>query len=212
MEHELRFDIFCGTIDKDARWIEAVRGLANARKQMEVLAKENPGKYFVFSTLSHTVLAMTDTTEAPPRDKRPILSDVADFDVVKGLLHGKPLCIGTVRGVQRAIELMYRMYAKIPGDYFVRQKATGKVVASIQRDCLYPKLSGPPLDVFRGVPDGDAVWVEAVDGLASAKERMEQLTGNAPDSYFIFNRRDHTILAFASTASPESSRKSGSAA
>jgi len=64
MEHERRFDIFSGTIDKDARWIEAVRGLANACEQMEALAKENPGKYLVFSTLSHAVLAMTDTSEA----------------------------------------------------------------------------------------------------------------------------------------------------
>ena len=47
--------------------IEAVRGLANARERMEVLAKETPGKYFVFSTLSHAVLAMTDTTQVPSR-------------------------------------------------------------------------------------------------------------------------------------------------
>jgi len=136
----------------------------------------------------------------------------ADFDVVKGFAHDKPLCIGTVRGVEIAIELMYRMYAKIPGDYFVRQKATEEVVASIQRDSLYAKVSGPLLDIFRGLPDGNAVWVEAVDGLASAKERMKQLSRELPDSYFVFSRRDHTILAFASTAAPESSRKSHHAA
>ena len=40
MDHEPRFDIFSGTVDKDARWIEAVRGLANARERMGALAKE----------------------------------------------------------------------------------------------------------------------------------------------------------------------------
>jgi hypothetical protein len=57
-----RFEVYSGTIDKDARWIEAVRGLANARDRMEALAKETPGKYFVFSTLTYAVMATKDTT------------------------------------------------------------------------------------------------------------------------------------------------------
>jgi len=77
MDHEPRFDIFSGTVDKDARWIEAVRGLANARTRMESLARDKPGKYFVFSTLSHAVLAMTDTTQLAKPDISNKQSDVA---------------------------------------------------------------------------------------------------------------------------------------
>lgn len=57
-----RFELYSGTFDKDACWIEAVRGLANARDRMEAIAKETPGKYFVFSTLTYAVIATKDTT------------------------------------------------------------------------------------------------------------------------------------------------------
>lgn len=49
MTQEPRFDIFSGSIDKDALRIEAVEGLAKARERMEELAANVPGKYFVFS-------------------------------------------------------------------------------------------------------------------------------------------------------------------
>jgi len=75
MDQEPRFDIFSGTTEKDAIWIEAVSGLANARKRMEELAAKSPGRYFVFSVSSHTVLAQTDTSKAlakpaPPKKAR----------------------------------------------------------------------------------------------------------------------------------------------
>lgn len=71
MDQEPRFDIFSGTTDKDAIWIEAVPGLANARKRMEELAIEAPGKYFVFSVSSRAVLAQTDTTMTLARPSPP---------------------------------------------------------------------------------------------------------------------------------------------
>jgi hypothetical protein len=83
MDHEPRFDIFSGTVDKDARWIEAVPGLANARTRMESLAK--PGKYFIFSTLSHAVLAMTDTTPLAKPDISKKQSDTA-YHEISGLI------------------------------------------------------------------------------------------------------------------------------
>lgn len=63
MEREHRFDIFSGTIDDGPVWMEAVRGLTRAQQRMEEMAREHPGKYFVFSTFSHTVLALTDTSK-----------------------------------------------------------------------------------------------------------------------------------------------------
>lgn len=59
-----RFDIFAGSVDSGACWIEAVSGLASAREQMDALGNEKPGKYSPFSTVSYEVVAMTDTTKA----------------------------------------------------------------------------------------------------------------------------------------------------
>lgn len=63
MISEPRFDIFSGSVDKDAMWIEAVDGLNAARKRMEEIALEVPGRYFVFSAYSRTILAQVDTTK-----------------------------------------------------------------------------------------------------------------------------------------------------
>ena len=56
MDTEPRFDIFSGTPDKDAVWVECVCGLSNARERMERIAAQKPGRYFLFSVLSHSVL------------------------------------------------------------------------------------------------------------------------------------------------------------
>ena len=56
------FDIFSGTMDRYAIWLETVRGLANARDRMLQIAAERSGRYFLFSSQSHTVLAQVDTT------------------------------------------------------------------------------------------------------------------------------------------------------
>jgi len=62
-----RFEIFSGEYpDKDATWIESVEGLGQAADRMYELAKEKPGRYFVFHMVSHQVLAAVDTT---PRAK-----------------------------------------------------------------------------------------------------------------------------------------------
>ena len=61
--HEPTFDIFRGAMaSKDATWVEAVSGLAAARERMNAIAAKEPGRYFLFSSLSRSVLAMADTT------------------------------------------------------------------------------------------------------------------------------------------------------
>lgn len=60
---EPRFDIFSGSPDKDAMWVEAVAGLANARQRMEDLAFDVPGRYFLFSIHSRSLLAQIDTSK-----------------------------------------------------------------------------------------------------------------------------------------------------
>jgi len=60
---EPAFDIFSGTSEKDARWLESADGLPTARDRMDHLAAVRPGAYFLYSPLSHSILAMKDTSE-----------------------------------------------------------------------------------------------------------------------------------------------------
>jgi hypothetical protein len=63
---EPTFDIFRGTTDKDAVWVEAVTGLSDARRRMEEIAAATPGRYFVFGLESNAVLARIDTRKSVP--------------------------------------------------------------------------------------------------------------------------------------------------
>ncbi|MGB7433961.1 MAG: hypothetical protein WBW49_00985 [Candidatus Acidiferrum sp.] len=55
------YEIFLGSRDKDALWLEAVEGLGAACDRMNELAAQCPGPYFVFCTSTHKVLASVDT-------------------------------------------------------------------------------------------------------------------------------------------------------
>lgn len=57
------FEIFLGYFDKDALWLEAVRGLGAASRRMKERSEEFPGPYFVFCTKTHSVLVSIDTSE-----------------------------------------------------------------------------------------------------------------------------------------------------
>lgn len=66
---EPTFDIFRGTNDKDAMWVDAVEGLSSARERMDQIAAAQPGQYFVFASRSRAILARTDTRkklQTPP--------------------------------------------------------------------------------------------------------------------------------------------------
>jgi hypothetical protein len=64
------FDIFSGHYgEKDAMWIEAVEGLANASGRMHVLAAAAPGPYFVFHAVSRQILDSVDTTSGAEKSK-----------------------------------------------------------------------------------------------------------------------------------------------
>ena len=57
------FDIFNGRFgDNGVVWIEAVEGLAASKKRMVIIAAEKPGPYFVFSSIDHLIVAVSDTT------------------------------------------------------------------------------------------------------------------------------------------------------
>jgi hypothetical protein len=65
------FDIFRGSLNNGAVWIESADGLTYALKLMKECAKSRPGRYFVFDVQSHKVLATTDTS---PRREPPTLT------------------------------------------------------------------------------------------------------------------------------------------
>lgn len=60
-------------------------------------------------------------------------------------------------------------------------------------------MSQPTFDIFSGTTDRDAMWMEAVDGLASARERMEEIARTRPGQYFVFAQRGRAILASIDT-------------
>ncbi len=61
---EPTFDIFSGTSDKDAHWLESIDGLSKARDRMEHIASVRPGEYFLYSPQSHTILAKSSTDKS----------------------------------------------------------------------------------------------------------------------------------------------------
>ena len=61
-------------------------------------------------------------------------------------------------------------------------------------------LKVPLFDIFAGIADKSARWVDTVAGLANARDRMLEIAAQRPGPYFVFSRRDHTILAQTETA------------
>lgn len=124
-----------------------------------------------------------------------------EFGVFKGTPHMQPFQLGLVSDLKRATELMNRMAERIPGNYFVRHMITREVVASLRcaDEGTPPGKPAPakelPFDIFSGAPDKNATWYESVEGLANARARMEQIARIRPGKYFLFSRRDHSILA-----------------
>jgi len=45
----------------------------------------------------------------------------------------------------------------------------------------------PTFHVFSGFRDKDPLWLDSVEGLGTANERMEQLAAEKPGPYFIFS-------------------------
>lgn len=69
----------------------------------------------------------------------------------------------------------------------------------------------PTFDIFSGSPDRDAMWIEVVSGLGAANDRLKQLAAKKPGPYFLFDPRQHAILARLDTSitQTEKSRRRG---
>ena len=55
------FDIFLGSGEHDALWLECVEGLDAATKRMNEIATKKPGMYFVLNLRDRLVVATIDT-------------------------------------------------------------------------------------------------------------------------------------------------------
>jgi hypothetical protein len=62
-------------------------------------------------------------------------------------------------------------------------------------------VSEETFDIFSGAPVEHGRWVEAVEGLASARQRMGQIAAEKPGKYFLFSDTDQSILAQIDTLS-----------
>jgi hypothetical protein len=126
-----------------------------------------------------------------------ICMDAKDCEVIKRETKGGSFRLGTLRGYERATEMMYRMYARVPGDYAVVDLATREVVASVkmqETEKASKKTHENNFDIFFGLPTKDAIWIESVEGFSRAIERMEEIARFEPGSYFVFSRLDHSVF------------------
>jgi hypothetical protein len=61
-------------------------------------------------------------------------------------------------------------------------------------------MSVPLYDIFSGHPSNGAIWVEAVDNLAAANDRMVEYARENPGPYFIFCHKNRVIVASVDTS------------
>jgi hypothetical protein len=74
-------------------------------------------------------------------------------------------------------------------------------------------MNVPQYDIFSGKVDEDAIWLEAVEGLGAANERMKEHAQRRPGPYFVFCQRTHAVLARIDTSvSSDAQRKRACAA
>jgi hypothetical protein len=58
----------------------------------------------------------------------------------------------------------------------------------------------PKFDIFLGFfGNQDAVWLECVEGLAAAKQRMDEIARERPGQYFVFYPPNRAVLASTDT-------------
>jgi hypothetical protein len=61
-------------------------------------------------------------------------------------------------------------------------------------------MNAPRYDIFSGYIDRNAIWLESVEGLGDASDRMLELATGKPGPYFVFCLTTHKILASVDTS------------
>jgi hypothetical protein len=57
-------------------------------------------------------------------------------------------------------------------------------------------------DIFCGHDQNDAIWIDAVESLGAAADRMNQLARDQPGPYFVFCTNKYKVLASIDTSAP----------
>jgi hypothetical protein len=55
-------------------------------------------------------------------------------------------------------------------------------------------MIGATLDIFRKLPDGQPMWIKAVEGFDEAKREVSELARFSPGDYFIFDTRTGRVV------------------
>ena len=58
-------------------------------------------------------------------------------------------------------------------------------------------------DIFLGSGEHDALWLECVEGLDAATERMYDIASKRPGMYCVLNIRDRSVVAKTTTTGIE---------
>lgn len=130
-----------------------------------------------------------------------------EYVVFKAVPKFKPIRLGSLGNLRMAIEIMNRMASRMPGEYFIVDLATDEVVASYPEGSITSqnkpqaavRTNEPKFDIYLGRSGNNALWIEAVEGLSSARARMQKIATEQPGEYFVFSSRDHAILATVDT-------------
>ena len=61
-------------------------------------------------------------------------------------------------------------------------------------------MKNPTFGIFRGFLINGGHWVESIDGLGAAAQRMFQLSVIRPGPYFVFDNKQHKVLASTDTS------------
>jgi len=61
-------------------------------------------------------------------------------------------------------------------------------------------MDGPTFDIFRGSLKNGALWLESIEGLGAATRRMFQFSVIRPGPYFVFDYKQHKVLASTDTS------------
>jgi hypothetical protein len=61
-------------------------------------------------------------------------------------------------------------------------------------------VKSPTFDVFSGFLEKDAKWLESIEGLGAATQRMFQFSVIRPGPYFVFDLKQHKVLASTDTS------------
>ena len=60
-------------------------------------------------------------------------------------------------------------------------------------------MKTPAYDIFSGSTPQDAMWLEAVEGLGAACEKMKEYAKKSPGPYFVLCQNTHMVLAHINT-------------